>query len=110
MSLVENTRNSISGLKELLADDFSSRSEIEQKVKQKIGSLELLDDDDEAVEAIKLLNNFLVECERFAKKLSKLQLKESIYEDALKATQAEQHRDFILKKLEEIDKEKRQFS
>ena len=75
MSLVENTRNTISGLKVLLAEDFSSRREIEEKVKLKLGKLELLDDDEEAVEASTLLKNFLIECQKHSKKLNKLELK-----------------------------------
>jgi hypothetical protein len=109
MSLVENTRNTISGLKVILAEDFSSRREIEEKVKLKLGKLELLDDDEEAVEASTLLKNFLIECQKHSKKLNKLELKESIYEDALRGTQAQHQREYILRKLEEIDKEKQTF-
>jgi hypothetical protein len=109
MSLVENTRNTISGLKVILSEDFSSRREIEEKVKLKLSKLELLDDDEEAVQASRLLKDFLIECDRHSKKLNKLELKESIYEDALRATQAQHQREFILRKLEEIDKEKQTF-
>jgi len=99
----------ISGLKVILSEDFSSRREIEEKVKLKLSKLELLDDDEEAIEASRLLKSFLSECEKHSKKLNKLELKESIYEDALRGTQAQHQREFILRKLEEIDKEKQTF-
>jgi len=104
--IVENTRNTISGLKVILADDFKSRREIEEKVKAQISELELLDDDNDAIESVRLLKNFLVDCEKHSRKLNKLELKESIYEDALSKSNAEHQRSFILSKLEEIKKEK----
>lgn len=109
MSLVEKTRNTISGLKVLLADDFSSRREIEEKVKLKIEQLELLDDDEAAIESVQMLRSFLIECNNHAKKINKLELKESIYEDALRGAKAEHQREFIIRKLSEIDNEKQTF-
>jgi len=107
--MIENTKNTIAGLKIILAEDFSSRREIEEKIKIKLSKLELLDDDDEAIEASRLLKNLLIECQNHSKKLNKLELKESIYEDALRGTQAQHQREYILRKLEEIDKEKQTF-
>lgn len=109
MSLVENTRNTISGLKVILAEDFSSRREIEETIKKEIEELELLGSDEDALESISLFKSFFVDCDKHAKKLNKLELKESIYEDALRGTQAQQQREYILRKLEEIDNEKQNF-
>jgi len=107
--MINETRNTIEGFKVLLADDFSSRREIEESVKEEIADLELLNDE-ESVQAVNLYKQFLLDCEKHAKKLSKLQLKETIYEDALKGATSDFQRDFVLKKLEEIDKDKKIFS
>lgn len=110
MKISENTQAVIDGLKTLLEDDISAKQEIEAKVKQKIETLELLDDDEDAIAAKNLLVKFLHECERYSKKVDKLQLKESIYETALVNTKNEQNRRIILQKLAEIDKDKKTFA
>jgi len=109
MNLVEKTTNTISGFKFILSEDFSFKNEIEEKVKVKLSKLKIFDDDEEAIEASRLLKNFLIECQNHSKKLNKLELKESIYIDAFSGTQAQHQREYILRKLEEIDKEKQTF-
>ena len=112
MSLIEKTLQSIEGLQLLVVDDFSAKIEIEKKVKEKIEKLELLDDDDEAIEAIRLLKNFLKDCYKHSQKLNKLEQKELLYENALRGVSrntAMHSREFILKKLQEIDTEKTKF-
>ena len=107
MSLVEKTKSSIYGLQVLIAEDYSSKQEIEQKIKAKIINLQLLDDDNEARESIKLLKSFLLDCVQQGKKINKLELKESIYEDALRNSNSPQSRK--LQKLEDIDTDKNKF-
>lgn len=109
MSLVEKTKSSIYGLQVLIAEDYSSKQEIEDKVKAKISNLQLLDDEDEARESIKLLQAFLKDCVEQGKKIKKLELKESIYENALWSTNSSHTRKFILQKLEDIDTDKTKF-
>lgn len=112
MSLIEKTKQSIEGLQLLVVDDFSAKSEIEKKVKEKIEKLELLDDDNEAIEAIRLFKNFLKDCYKHSQKLNKLEQKELLYENALRGvntTNAMHSREFILKKLQEIDTDKTKF-
>jgi hypothetical protein len=109
MSLVEKTKSSIYGLQVLIAEDYSSKQEIEQKIKAKIINLQLLDDDNEARESINLLQAFLKDCVQQGKKINKLELKESIYEDALRNTNSTHTREFILKKLQDIDTDKTKF-
>lgn len=109
MSLIEKTKQSIEGLQLLVVDDISTKSEIEKKVKEKIEKLELLDDDDDAVEAVRLLKNFLKDCDKQSQKLNKLEQKEMLYENALRGTTSVQQREFILKKLQEIDTDKTKF-
>ena len=109
MSLVEKTKVSIYGLQVLIAEDYSSRQEIEDKVKAKISNLQLLDDDIEARESIKLLQSFLKDCIEQGKKINKLEQKELIYEDALRGSNNTHTRDFILKKLQNIDTDKTKF-
>jgi hypothetical protein len=109
MSLVEKTKISIYGLQVLIAEDYSSKQEIEEKVKAKISNLQLLDDDDEAKESIKLLQSFLKDCVEQGKKINKLELKESIYEDALRKSNSPHSREFILQKLQNIDTDKTKF-
>jgi hypothetical protein len=109
VNIFKNTESVIIGLKTLLEDDFSARQEIENKVRQKIEVLELLDDDEDAIAANKLLKRFLQECENHSKKIDKLQIKESIWESALVKTNNEQNRRIILDKLAEIDKDKKTF-
>lgn len=108
-TILENTRNVISGMKTLLEDDLSARNEIENKVKDKIEKLSLLDDDEDAIASVKELNKFLIDCEKYSRKVDKLQLKESIYETALVKTNNEHNRQIILAKLAEIDKDKKTF-
>jgi hypothetical protein len=76
MSLVEKTKLSIYGLQVLIAEDYSSKQEIMDKVKAKISNLQLLDDDNEAIESINLLQAFLKECIEQGKKINKLEQKE----------------------------------
>jgi hypoxanthine phosphoribosyltransferase len=109
MSLVEKTKASIYGLQVLIAEDYSSKQEIEDKVKAKISNLQLLDDEDDARESIKLLQAFLKDCIEQGKKMKKLELKEKIYEDALFSANSSQTRKYILQKLEDIDTDKNKF-
>jgi hypothetical protein len=109
MSLVEKTKSSIYGLQVLIAEDYSSKQEIMDKVKAKISNLQLLDDENEARESINLLQAFLKDCIEQGKKIKKLELKEKIYEDALFSTDSSQTRKFILQKLEDIDTDKNKF-
>lgn len=109
MSLVEKTKASIYGLQVLIAEDYSSKQEIEEKVKVKISNLKLLDDDSEARESIKLLQTFLKDCMEQGKKIKKLELKESLYEDALRKSTTPHSRQFILQKLQDIDTDKTKF-
>jgi alcohol dehydrogenase YqhD (iron-dependent ADH family) len=109
VTITENTRNTITGFEILLAEDFSLRKEFEQKLQAEVNDLSLIDDDEDAKEAIRLIKEFFTKCNEHAKKLNKLQLKESVYEDALRNTQAQPQREFILTKLEEISNEKKIF-
>jgi spore coat polysaccharide biosynthesis predicted glycosyltransferase SpsG len=111
MSLIEKTKQSIEGLQLLVVDDLSVKSEIEKKVKEKIEKLELLDDDDEAIEAIRLFKIFLKDCYKHSLKLNKLEEKELLYENVLRGTRGTSmhQREFILKKLQEIDTDKNKF-
>lgn len=109
-SILQNTEAIVLGLKTLLEDDISSKQEIETKVRQKIETLELLDDDDDAIAAKKVLQKFLQDCDKYSRKVDKLQIKESIYENALINTKNEQNRRIILDKLAEIDKDKKTFA
>ena len=109
MSLVDKTKVSIYGLQVLIAEDYSSKEEIMDKVKAKISNLQLLDDEDDARESIKLLQAFLKDCIEQGKKMKKLELKEKIYEDALFSANSSQTRKFILQKLEDIDTDKNKF-
>jgi hypothetical protein len=109
MSLVDKTKASIYGLQVLIAEDYSSKQEIMDKVKAKISNLQLLDDDIEAIESINLLQAFLKDCIEQGKKINKLDLKESIYEDALRSSNNPHTREFILKKLQNIDTDKTKF-
>lgn len=108
MSILDNTRSTIDGFKLLLADDFSSRREVEADVKTDIENFSLLDDDNEAIESIKLYKIFLSEIESHSKKLNKLELKEKLYEDTL-TNAREDKRDFILGVLKDINKQKHTF-
>jgi len=109
MSLVDKTKVSIYGLQVLIAEDYSSKEEIMDKVKAKISNLQLLDDEDDARESIKLLQAFLKDCIEQGKKIKKLELKEKIYEDALFSANSSQTRKLILQKLEDIDTDKNKF-
>jgi hypoxanthine phosphoribosyltransferase len=109
MSLVDKTKVSIYGLQVLIAEDYSSKEEIMDKVKAKISNLQLIDDEDDARESIKLLQAFLKDCIEQGKKMKKLELKEKIYEDALFSANSSQTRKFILQKLEDIDTDKNKF-
>jgi hypoxanthine phosphoribosyltransferase len=109
MSLVDKTKVSIYGLQVLIAEDYSSKEEIMDKVKAKISNLQLLDDEDDARESIKLLQAFLKDCIEQGKKIKKLELKEKIYEDALFIANSSQTRKLILQKLEDIDTDKNKF-
>jgi hypothetical protein len=109
MSLVEKTKLSIYGLQVLIAEDYSSKQEIMDKVKAKISNLQLLDDDNEAIESINLLQTFLKKCIEQGKKINKLEQKELIYEEALRNTNSTHSREFILKKLQNIDTDKTKF-
>jgi lipoate-protein ligase A len=109
MNLIDKTKASIYGLQVLIAEDYSSKQEIEEKVKAKITNLELLDEDYEAIESIKLLQAFLKDCYKQTKKLDKLEQKELIYEDALRNSNSTHSREFILKKLQDIDTDKNKF-
>jgi hypothetical protein len=109
MSLLDKTKASIYGLQVLIAEDYSSKQEIMDKVKAKISNLQLLDDDNEAIESINLLQTFLKECIEQGKKINKLEHKELIYEEALRNTNSTHTREFILKKLQNIDTDKTKF-
>ena len=109
MSITENTRNTITGFEILLAEDFTYRREFEQKLQAEATDLSLIDEDEDAKEAIQLIKAFFLKCNMHFKKLNKLELKESLYEDALRNTQALQQREFILTKLEEISNDKKTF-
>ena len=109
MSLVDKTKVSIYGLQVLIAEDYSSKEEIMDKVKAKISNLQLLDDEDDARESVKLLQAFLKDCIEQGKKMKKLELKEKIYEDALFSANSSQTRKYILQKLEDIDTDKNKF-
>lgn len=108
MSILDNTRSTINGFKVLLADDFSSRREVENDIKSEMEELSLLDDDAEAIESVNLYKAFLSDIERHAKKINKLELKEKLYEDTL-TTAREDKRDFILGVLKDINKDKHTF-
>jgi hypothetical protein len=107
--MLEKTKKSILGYQFLIAEDYSSKEEIINKVKIRISSLELLDGDEEAEESIKVLKNFLKNCDLHQKKLDKLDGKENFYIDALRNTQKKQNREYILDKLNDIDNEKTKF-
>jgi hypothetical protein len=109
MSLVEKTKASIYGLQVLIAEDYSSKQEIMDKVKAKINNLQLLDDEDDVIESINLLQAFLKDCIEQGKKINKLEQKELIYEEALRNTNSTHSREFILKKLQNIDTDKTKF-
>ena len=107
--MLEKTKKSILGYQLLIAEDYSSKEEIINKVKIKISSLELLDGDEEADESIKVLKNFLKNCEIYQKKIDRLDTKENFYTDVLRKTQKKESRQYILDKLNDIDNEKTKF-
>ena len=60
----------------------------------------------------RLFKNFLKDCYKHSQKLNKLEQKELLYENALRGvntTNAMHSREFILKKLQEIDTDKTKF-
>ena len=107
--MLEKTKKSILGYQFLIAEDYSSKEEIINKVKIRISSLDLLDGDEEAEESIRVLKNFLKNCEIYQKKLDKLDDKENLYIGALRNTKQKENRHYILDKLNELDNEKTKF-
>jgi dTDP-4-amino-4,6-dideoxygalactose transaminase len=107
--MIENTKKSILGYQLLIAEDFSTKDEVISKVKYRISRLQLLEDDEEAIESIKILNKFLKDCELYNKKMEKLEDKENIFLNVLRTTDKKEQREYILNKLKEIDNEKINF-
>ena len=107
--MLENTRKSILGYQFLIAEDFSSKEEVISKVKYRISNLELLDDDYEAVESVKLLKKFLKDCGLHQKKIDRLENKEDFYYSALMNMQNKEQKNYIIHKLNELDNEKIKF-
>lgn len=109
--MIESIKSSIEGFKLLITDDFSCYSDVTTRAENKIKSLEILaeENDEEAIEGIKLLKTFLHECGKYAEKMNKLQQKETLYEETLRKIQSPAQKEFVLKKLEQIEAEKKKF-
>jgi hypothetical protein len=107
--MLEKTKKSILGYQFLIAEDFSSKEEIIDKIKLRIAKLELLDDDEDALESIRILKNFLKNCQIHQKKLDKIDSKENFYMDVLKNLKKSEQKQYILDKLDELDNEKTKF-
>jgi hypothetical protein len=107
--MLEKTKKSILGYQFLIAEDFSSKEEIIDKIKLRIAKLELLDDDEDAIESIRILKNFLKNCQIHQKKLDKIDSKENFYMDVLKNLKKNEQKQYILDKLDELDNEKTKF-
>jgi hypothetical protein len=107
--MLEKTKKSILGYQFLIAEDFSSKEEIMDKIKLRIAKLELLDDDEDAIESIRILKNFLKNCQIHQKKLDKIDSKENFYMDVLKNLKKSEQKQYILDKLDELDNEKTKF-
>jgi hypothetical protein len=102
---------SIEGLRMLLEEDPIGKSEIEGILKRRIDGLDELaeDGDEEAREYAKTLRNLLRESFKHGGKISKLEEQEEMYIDMLRRTNKQSTRTLILKKLEDIDKQKKSF-
>jgi len=107
--MLEKTKKSILGYQFLIAEDFSSKEEIMDKIKLRRAKLELLDDDEDAIESIRILKNFLKNCQIHQKKLDKIDSKENFYMDVLKNLKKSEQKQYILDKLDELDNEKTKF-
>jgi hypothetical protein len=102
---------SIEGLRMLLEEDELGKHKIEEVVKKRINGLdELAEDGDlEAQEYAKGLRNLLRESFKHGGKISKLEEQEKTYMNLLRKTQNQANRTLIIKKLEDIDKQKKSF-
>jgi hypothetical protein len=102
---------SIEGLRMLLEEDTIGKSEIEGILKRRIDGLEQLaeDGDEEAREYAKTLRNLLRESFKHGGKISKLEEQEETYINLLRKTKNQANRTLIIKKLEDIDKQKKSF-
>jgi len=109
MDVLETIKDSIDAMKMALADDFSHRATFEQSARERMRKFQEVDDEDFR-QASKLLKQFLLDCEKHAQKLDKLSVKENLYEDALKKAKQSHEVEFCLRKLAEIEKEKRTFT
>jgi hypothetical protein len=102
---------SIEGLRMLLEEDPIGKFEIEGILKRRIDGLDELaeDGDEEAREYAKTLRNLLRESLKHAGKISKLEQQEETYVNLLRKTKNLSNRTLIIKKLEDIDKQKKSF-
>jgi hypothetical protein len=102
---------SIEGLRMLLEEDPIGKFEIEGILKRRIDGLDELaeDGDEEAKEYAKTLRNLLRESFKHSGKISKLEEQEETYVNLLRKTKNQSNRTLIIKKLEDIDKQKKSF-
>jgi len=102
---------SIEGLRMLLEEDPIGKFEIEGILKRRIDGLDELveDGDEEAREYAKTLRNLLRESLKYGGKISKLEQQEETYVNLLRKTKNLSNRTLIIKKLEDIDKQKKSF-
>lgn len=102
---------SIEGLRMLLEEEQMGKDSIEQVIKKRINGLDELaeDGDDVAREYAKMHRNLLRESNKHSIKISKLEEQEEMYIDMLRRTNIQSNRTLILKKLDDIDKQKKSF-
>ena len=109
--LVESVKKSIEGLRMLLEEDPREKSKIEEIIKKRIQGLDELaeDGDEEAGQSARMLRNLLRESFKHGGRISKLEQQEEVYMNTLRKTKNQAHRALIIKKLEDIDKQKKSF-
>ena len=101
---------SIEGLRMLLEEE-QGKDSIEHIIKRRLNGLDELaeDGDDEARKYAKMHRNLLRESNKHTIKISKLEEQEEMYVDMLRRTNKQSTRTLILKKLDDIDKQKKSF-
>jgi hypothetical protein len=102
---------SIDGLRMLLEEDHKGKDSIEHIIKRRLNGLdELADDgDEEARQYAKMHRNLLRESNKHSIKISKLEEQEEMYLDLLRRNTNQSSKNLILKKLEDIEKQKKSF-
>ena len=109
--LVESVKKSIDGLRMLLEEEPTEKQKIEEIIKKRIQGLDELaeDGDEEARQSARMLRNLLRESFKHGGRISKLEQQEEVYSNMLRKTKKQADRALIIKKLEDIDKQKKSF-